>query len=600
MAERPNTAGGPRPVLGAAGWTAVVAGAFAAVTGALVARSAYALHATDPLVSPELERLRARLQDDPANVSLRRDIRALDLSVRRTFYRRQWFVRVGTVLLVAGLGVFLAAGHAEAGRRRAAPYPGTGAAEGDDPHRAAVRARWAVGALALAAAGGGAAAWLSARGTLRPWGLPELAAREPAGAGGRPDGAPTGAPTSRPTSYPAPNAVAANWPRFRGPGGRGIWTGDDVPVAWDANSGRGILWKTPIGLPGNSSPVVWGDRVYLTGADQTARKVYCLHANSGEVLWERAVETVAGDGFRLDDNSAEQTGYAAPTPVTDGQRVYAIFANGDLICFDAGGREQWSTNLGPLKNAYGHASSLAMHRNLLLVQLDQKQSQGATASALRAFEGATGAEVWSAHRQIDGSWMSPIVIHPPGGAQIIAGGNPYLIAHDPADGNVIWRAKVLGTDPAPSPVFAGGLVYVVQPYGNTTAVRPDGRGDVTETHVAWSVREGYPDTCSPLSDGKLLWLLGSDGFLMCHDARDGSTVYEQDLRSPCKASPSLAGGRLYVLGLDGVMIIAEAGRAFRRIARCAIGERTAASPAFADGRIYLRRQKHLFCVGGGE
>ncbi|HUU58410.1 MAG TPA: PQQ-binding-like beta-propeller repeat protein, partial [Phycisphaerae bacterium] len=563
-------------------WTACAAGAFSLAVCGMLAHNFYGLRTGDPLNDPALLALKASVLKDPADAGLKERFRRMDLEHRAEFFYRQRLTETGGYLLAGGLAVFLVAIRCWLAGRRRLPSPGPPPDEEARDAAARRGARWAVTAI-TAGVCISAGAWASASFRAPP--------PTPAGLTVRTDATPV-------TTAPSAEEVRRNWPRFRGPGGSGVSAFTNVPTRWNGDTVQNILWKTAIPLPGKNSPVVWGDRVFLTGATKVKREVYCFNAASGALLWRRAVETAVGR--TLDPPEIEEdTSYAAPTAATDGQRVYAIFANGDLVCLDFAGRQVWSEGLAPLDNQYGHASSLAMHRNLLLVQLDQEAPDegGPAPSVLLAYDGPRGKRVWEAYRAVEGSWMSPIVIATPAGPQVIAGGNPFLIAHDPTDGKEIWRARVLGADCAPSPIFAGGLVIVAQPYGELSAVRPDGRGDVTETHVAWRAAGGMPEICSPASDGKLVWTLMTYGLLTCYDAKDGKIVWEKQIDAEFNASPSLVGDRLYLLSTKGVAIIIETGRAYRELSRAELGEPVHASPAFADGRIYIRGKEHLYCIG---
>ena len=257
----------------------------------------------------------------------------------------------------------------------------------------------------------------------------------------------------------------------------GISAYTNVPETWDAKSGKGIVWKTPVPLPGNNSPVVWGKRVFLSGADQRRREVYCFDADSGKLLWQQAVPGTP-QSTAQPPKVNDDTGYAASTTATDGRRVFAIFANGDLAAFDFSGKLAWSKSLGLPENSYGHASSLATYKNLLLVQFDQGSSR-APKSKLLAFDSATGKIVWQVARPVPNSWSTPIVIRHADRDQVITAADPWVIAYNPADGAEIWRAKCLKTDIGPSPVFADGQVFVANDNCVLSAIRADGHGDVT-------------------------------------------------------------------------------------------------------------------------
>ena len=381
------------------------------------------------------------------------------------------------------------------------------------------------------------------------------------------------------------------WPGFRGPGGSGIWGGKHAPTVWNGRTGEGVLWKKPVPLGGHSSPIVWGDRVFLTGADKKSRQVYCFDAKTGDLIWRREVA--------LPDSAAspsvwEEGVLAAATPVADGERVCATFANGDIACFDFDGDLLWAKALGPLDDIYGHASSLALDEGKVLIQLDQGGGDD-DLSQLLALDLTTGNQIWAADRPVGACWSSPIVIQSGRGKQIIACGDPLVIAHDPATGREIWRADLLGEDQAPTPVFADGVLYVARSGGYLTALRTDGAGDVTKTHLIWQVEEGTPEIASPVTDGKLLVV--ADAGAVCYDATTGQQLWRADMDETFVASPALAAGRLYLLSDEGVMVIAKAARRFELLGKCELGEECQASPAFAPGRIYIRGEKNLYCIG---
>jgi len=397
------------------------------------------------------------------------------------------------------------------------------------------------------------------------------------------------------TSYPSMEQISKNWPRFRGPGGLGISAYTNIPISWDGKTGEGIVFKSKVPLPGHSSPVVWNDRVFLSGGDANNCEVFCFDASSGELLWQGDVPHVSQAGeepFEV----MEDTGFAAPTVVTDGRRVCAIFATGDIGCFDFAGNRIWARSLGIPDSAYGYASSLTMHRNLLLIQYDQAsvEEEKSKLIALDVFSGNT---VWQTKRPVSGSWSSPIIAKIGGQYQIITCSDPWVIAYEPANGAELWRAKCLGGDIAPSPIYAGGLIFAIEPYTGMVAIRPDGRSDVTKTHIAWVSEDLGPDICCPVSDGELIFLLATEGILACYKVIDGTKLWEEDLRENFMASPSLVGDRVYLLSEEGVMFIIEAGPdEYKELARCELGEKCYASPAFADGRIYIRAVENLYCI----
>ncbi len=561
--------------------TAVVAGAFSAIVCALLVWNYINSDVADPLDSEQFRVLKAQLKDNSGDEQLKDRIRRMDLELRREYFRRQALAVRGGYLLACGLAVFLVSAGIAAGCRKSVPMPAPPGNQERAEVRSSALARWAAAVIGAAFFGGASV-------------LAIIAPTEgfPAGDGH------IEKPTRQVARFPSAEEIAKNWPRFRGPGGLGISAYTNVPSNWNGKTEDGILWKTPVPLPGKNSPVVWGNRVFLTGATANARQVYCFDADSGKLLWQRDVTNVPG-GVAKPPAVMEDTGYAAPTAVADGQKVYAIFANGDLVCFDFAGERLWALNLGLPDNMHGHSTSLAMWRSLLLVKFDQGRS-GEGKSEIIALDGLIGREVWSKSRPVPDSWSSPIVISAAGKDQLITCGNPWVISYNPADGTELWRAKCLDGDVAPCPIYAGGMVFAVNTGSVVAAIRPDGSGDVTKTHVAWTAIDGLPDISSPLSNGKLLWLMETYGTLTCYDAQTGKVIWENDLDMEFNASPSLVGERVYLISTDGVTIIIEAGLKYKEIGRAELGEKVYASPAFTDGRIYIRGEKNLFCISGAK
>jgi outer membrane protein assembly factor BamB len=339
--------------------------------------------------------------------------------------------------------------------------------------------------------------------------------------------------------------------------------------------------------------VVWNDRLFLTGASRTARRVFCYETATGRLLWQRDVPGTAGE-----PTVNGETGFASPTPATDGRRVYVAFATGDLAALDFAGNPAWVRALGVPKNPYGHAASLRVHADRLLVQLDQGTAKEGL-SRLLALDTATGQTAWEAKRPVPSSWSSPLVANVNGREQAITCGDPWVIAYDLADGRELWRADCLKGDVGPSPVFAGGVVYAAVEYRGTAAVRADGQGDVTKTHVLWSVADGAPDVTSPLAAGPYVFLLTSYGsHLTCLDAKSGDERWQMDVEGSFMASPSAAGRYVYLFDLDGKAFVLEPGAAAgKTVFTTDMGDKITASPAFRGGRIFVRGEKELFCVG---
>ena len=296
----------------------------------------------------------------------------------------------------------------------------------------------------------------------------------------------------------------------------------------------------------------------------------------------------------------EDTGYAASSLATDGVRVYAIFASGDLAAFDFKGRLLWHKSLGIPISLYGYASSLEVWQNRVLVQFDQASAEDGK-SRLYAFDGATGNLVWETKRPVPNSWATPILARIENDYRLIAAGDPWVIAYDPDDGKEIWRADCIKGDVGASSILAGDLVIAIAPDMFNVAIRTGGTGDISGTHIAWENDDVAPTIVSPVADDTRVFFLDTYGTLYVVSLSNGELAYEYDFGDNVNSSPALVSGKLYVLSVDGNMYIGTAGETeFTLEETNAIGERCYATPAFMPGRIYIRGEKHLYCIGNEE
>jgi len=553
--------------------SAWIAAVFSAVVLSLIVVSHIRGTVREARLELQIEDLRARAKDSPADPNaIIEQIRAADMRFRQTKFRRLAFVRTGAYLLLGGLLAFVGAVKWAGTYRKVVPVPDSRPPTGAEQIRQAVLARWSVVVVLLLAVATVAVLVMLPRVDFGP-----------------------GAEAQGP-AYPTAEQFARNWHRFRGPGGAGIAPDANFPDDWDGPSGRNILWKQRVPVAGHNSPVVWEDRVFVSGGDPNVLQVFCFDANSGDILWTGDVERTRPRPGDEEFEVMEDTGYAACTMATDGRRVFAIFITGDLACFDFHGRALWTNHLGLPDNVYGYASSLEVYKNLVLVQFDQADA-GAGRSRLIAFETASGRMVWQAKRPVANSWSSPILAQTDTGPQVITAADPWVIAYEPETGAEIWRAKCLSGDIAPSPVYAAGMVFVIEPYSKLTAIRTDGRADVTKTHIVWNADEPSPDICSPLATEKFVFILNTDGLALCFNPADGKKLWEAELENDFLASPSLVGDKLYLLTEKGTMIIAQALPQYKELKKCQLGERCHASPAFVNGRIYIRGTENLYCIG---
>lgn len=603
---------------------AAVSGVFVAVVGALLLVDYTRRIADDPLNAPEYYELKQQLREDPTNAALIADFRMLDERLRTAYFESRRFSWWGSWLMFGGAILCMATAKWAAALHRRLPDPQPQDSPEELQQKEQQTGRWAVvgfGGLVLLAVVGlyglMPSSLPSDRQQLAAWLGSEVAADTPLGlaapavqedlAAGRVTGPGIDAAPAEPEppdahlpplppGFPSDEELQANWPRFRGWDGRGI-VQDRLPSDWQVETGEGILWKTEVPLPGNSSPILWEDRIFLTGADPQTREVFCFDASTGELLWRQEAPGTPESTAEV-PKVMEATGYAAPTPVTDGRRVYAIFANGDLAAFDFEGRVRWARSLGIPKNAYGHASSLAMYQDRLIVQVDQG-IRDEKLSRLFALDAATGRTIWEDVREVPNSWSSPIVMYVDGQPQIITCADPWVMANSPSDGSLIWRADNLRGDVGPSPVFVGHTVYAANEFPGVAAIRADGQGDVSQTHLLWEADLGAPDTASPLATEELVLLVASYGILTCYDAsQGGDPLWELDFDASFVSSPTLVGDQILLLGEDGEFYVVEAtAEEGRVVAENHLGEPCVTSPIVSNGRIIVRGKHHLICIG---
>jgi len=592
--------------------TAIVAGVFAAAVSAMLLADYGRRQAKDPLESDQFKALKAELAQRPGDDQLKRQIRTLDLRLREEYFRGRRFAERGTWLLLGGIVVFLIAAKSASALRRKLPTPGVEQVPKDTETPTMRIARWSVGVLLLVLLGTGVALKLSFRTELAS--LPQPDELKPE-AGSRQQAAGSRQSADHQTSNikhqssiidsgaASDEEIRKSWNRFRGPGGLGISAYENVPTAWNASTGEGILWKTPVPLAGFNSPVVWGQRVFLSGGSEDRLQVYCFDTGDGKLLWQKNVPSTAL--AQIDPDRIEYAGFAAPTTTTDGSHVFAMFATGDVAAFDFSGELVWARSLGMPDNGYGHASSPIVYRNLLLIQFDQGGQAKEGKSRLLALDGLTGKTVYEVPRPVPNSWPTPVVMSHAGRDQLITGADPWVIAYNPADGSETWRADCLSGDCGPSPVFVDGVVHVGNEYSVWSAIRADGEGDVSGTpHILWTAEDGLPDMCSPLVTSEYLFLLATWGALTCYDSKTGELLWEKDFDGASfTSSPGWAAGRVYLIGDEGKGWVLQPSREkenVKLIAETALGEECVTSPAFQEGRIYLRGKEHLFCIGKDE
>jgi outer membrane protein assembly factor BamB len=388
------------------------------------------------------------------------------------------------------------------------------------------------------------------------------------------------APPTAALAEPSNAAIRKNWPNLRGPFGQGIAYQVTPPASFDVTTGKNLRWKTPIPRPGASSPVVWEGRVFLTGADDKVREVYCFDAVTGELLWRRAAPQPA----ELPKVS-EDIVHAASTGATDGKFFFAMFSTGDLMAVDMQGTLAWTRRFATPKSNYGYASSLIVYKHLF-VQIDD--SNGAN---LYALDPATGKTVWQKPRKVRESWASPIIAIAGDRAMVLVAENPTAAAYDVHTGAMLLSAKCLSGEVTPSPAYARGTLVVANESARLSAV------SLASGTVAWSGEDDLPNVASPLATDDFVVTADSSGIVNCYDMRTGRKLWTHESDESFYPSPLLAAGRIYALDNSGTLHVFQASRTFASVAKAKLGEETMATPAFAGSSIFLRGKANLYCVG---
>ena len=425
-------------------------------------------------------------------------------------------------------------------------------------------------------------------------------------------------------------ASAQNWPSFRGPGASGVADGAPTPATWNAATGENVLWKTPVAGVAVSSPIVWGDRVFVSTAvssDASAGirtglygdvapekdvsphtwKLVALDRQSGKVLWEREAHKGVPKTKRHPKSSQ-----ASATPVTDGRRVIVSFGSEGLFAYDVDGKPLWKRDLGVLNAGWfydpefewGIASSPIIWKNMVIVQCDIQKN-----SFLAAFDVATGQPVWRTDREEIPSWATPAIFEHDGRAELITQATTFIRGYDPSTGKELWRLGGNSEITIPTPIIGPGMVIVTNGYAGVQpiyAIKPGASGDITlkgdrtsSESIAWSTNRGGPYIPTPIIYGGQLYVLGINGVLAAYNVATGERIYQERVEggTSFSASPVAADGKLYFASEDGDVFVVKAGPKYELLAKNAIGQVIMATPAISNGVIIVRGLKDVFAIG---
>jgi outer membrane protein assembly factor BamB len=394
-------------------------------------------------------------------------------------------------------------------------------------------------------------------------------------------------------------AKAEDWPEFRGPTGQGHATATNLPIAWSTT--QNVVWKQPVAGLGWSSPVVSGGRIFLTtgvnsDGDRATLRALAFDAATGRPVWDKEVFKSVNVS---PDTIHKKNSPASPTPVVEGDRVYVHFGHHGTACLDRDGTILWRTDALRYDPLHGNGSSPILAGDKLIFTAD-----GTREPFVAALQKQTGQLAWKFAREIKPpqmfSFCTPLLISVGGRSQVIAPGAGAVSALDPQDGREIWRVRYgQGYSVVPRPVFGHGLLFIATGFNRADllAIRADGEGDVTDTHIAWRTTKGAPLTPSVVLVGDELYAVNDAGLATCWDAKTGKLHWQERLDGNYSASPLAAGGRIYFQNETGVGTVLAASTTFTKLATNDLKERTLASYAVAENALFIRTEKHLYRIG---
>jgi outer membrane protein assembly factor BamB len=388
---------------------------------------------------------------------------------------------------------------------------------------------------------------------------------------------------------------AEDWPGWRGPRGDGTSQETGIPVQWSRS--ENVRWKVPIPGTGHSSPIVWGDRVFLTTCLKQAqqRVLLCLDRHTGKMLWQRTVLTAP-----LEPKHPLNS-YASSTPATDGQHVWVSFLAGSdvmLACYDFHGNRMWMRSPGKFYSKHGFCSPPIVYKDLVITNGDHDGD-----GYLAALDKTTGAPRWRTERpNHTRSYCPPLLIEAAGRMQLVLSGSKCVASYDPDTGKLIWIIDGPTEQFVASLVYLDGVLFLTSgfPEYHILAIRPDGTGNVTQTHVLWRTTHAAGYVPSPIAYGKHFFNVKDDGRAGCWEHRTGQEMWLERLGRHHSASPVEAEGRLYFTDDDGSTFVVRAGPKFEILSRNDLHEQCRASPAIAHGALFIRTTEHLYCITSGD
>lgn len=547
-----------------------ISGGFTLIVALTMIFSLVQLKIIKPLDNPVLLSVKEQYDKDPANASKASQVRAMDLMARKAYFSSRWQVETGSYLLIAGAIIFIFCQRLISDNEKINPVlPGSKTESSVKQRKTRKYLYYAASITAVTAVG---ASFLIRND------LPDLS-------GSVSNQSVTAEPSSKSKKSSVFKPGNTNYTSFRGQDSRGIAGGSGYPTKWDGPTGKNISWKMALPKNGKSSPVIWEDKLFVTGAEGKVCEVYCINKNDGKLLWTGTASGIPGEPTELPKMDAEG-GLAVSTVATNGKVVCAVFSNGNLAGFDLDGKQLWAKNIGVPESSYGYTSSLIIYENILLVQYDSN-----TKISLIGFDAETGEQKWETIRTGRAVWSSPVIASLKGIPQLIINGNPMVSAYDPLTGKELWSVECMSGDVAPSVAVNSKMAYAVTDYAKLAAITPG-----PPATVVWEDNTFTPDASSPVATDEFLFISTGTGDVACYNSEKGDTLWTHYFSDQFYASPIIADEKVYLLDRGGVMHILKADNKFSLVDESALGELADCTPAFSDKKIFIRGSKNLYCI----
>ncbi len=543
-----------------------ISGGFTLIIALTMIFSLVQLKTLNPLDNPALLSVKEQFDKDPENKIKAEQVRAMDLVARKAYFNSRRQVESGAYLLLAGAVVFILCQRIISGNEK--PSPLLSDSKPDEIHIKDRNRKYLLATASVIFVVALTASFIMRNNLPDPSGLSSANKQE-----------------NEQGSVTTPKPDKTNFPSFRGQNSHGIAGGSGYSTEWNGEEGKNIEWKIEIPKSGQSSPVIWEDNIYLTGASENVCEVYCIDKKTGEILWTGSASGIQGEPEVLPEMD-QDAGLATSTVAVNEKVVCAVFANGNLVGFDHDGKLLWSKNIGLPENIYGYSSSLIIYEDLLMLQFDSNEK-----ISLMGIEAETGELKWETIRKGRPVWSSPVLAFFGGKPQLIINGNPHVTSYDINSGSELWSVECMSGDVAPSVAVNSTMTYAVTDYAKLAAIRPGAAAS-----IVWEDNTFTPDVSSPVATDEYLFVATGNGDLACYNAEKGDTLWTHYFMDQFYASPIIADEMLYLIDRSGVMHIISAGPEYKLISESPLGERADCTPAFSDKKIYIRGKKNLYCI----